>query len=644
MNIANQPADSSPEPAPESTPGSDGRAEAKSARAGRFRRIARGIPHRVALYTRLYFRRLMASRLRDSEVALLILAVAIGAAVSVVTCLTGEALVLIRIALFGTIYAAHLSSAVGVDPLRVVAVPIVGSLIYGFVAWTERRLRGRDVVDPIEANALYGGKMSLRDSIAIAVMTLFSAGIGASVGMEAAYTQAGSGLASRIGQMLRFRRQDLRTLVGCGAAAAIAAAFNAPLAGSFYAFELVVGGYSLSALAPVGMAAVTSAMVGRTFFDLKPLIDIPEQMPPGNVDFLYFTAIGVAAALIGVIAMRAVTGVESILQSWKLPRGIRPFMGGLVLAGLAFMFPQVLGSGHGAIEVTITGLTPAMLLLGLLAAKLAASAVSVGSGLRGGLFSSSLYIGALLGALIGEAAALVNPALGHESITFTLVGMGAVGAAIVGAPVTMILLVLELTGSYSITIGVIVAVLLSSFGVRQWWGYSFSTWRFHQRGLKLAGAFDIGWLTEITAETLMQRDMVFVRSSDPLDQTRAAHPAGETGQLFVLDDDGAYRGVLDVPALHLAKAPTEGTAQRVGDLLPVKQPVLPRRTPIRNVLKLFEESELEVLAVVDSTVTRKVIGYVTESYVLRRYNQELERRRSEELGHSDLFGPAEEKR
>jgi CIC family chloride channel protein len=608
-----------------------------------FRRIARGVPHRVQLYTRLIYRKLLASRVRDSEVALLILAVLIGAVVSVVTCLTGEALVLIRVFLFGSHEAVHLSSGEGIDPLRLIAVPIVGSLIYGFVAYGERRLRGRDIVDPIEANALYGGRMSLRDSISLALMTLFSAGIGASVGMEAAYTQAGSGVASRAGQALRFRRKDLRVLVGCGAAAAIAAAFNAPLAGSFYAFELVIGAYSLSALAPVGMAAVTAAVVGRTFFNLEPLMIIPQQMPPGNVDFLYFAAIGVAAAFIGVAAMRTVTGFESILQQWRLPRGLRPFCGGVVLGGLAFAFPPVLGSGHGGIEVTITQATPFVLLIGLLAAKLLASAVSVGSGLRGGLFSSSLYIGALLGALIGQLAALIDPILSTESITFTMVGMGAVGAAIVGAPVTMILLVLELTASYSITVGVIVAVLLASFGVRQWFGYSFSTWRFHQRGLKLKGAHDVGWIQDLTAETLMQRDMVFVRSSDSIEATKAQHPASESGQLFVLDDEGGYRGVIDVATLHLAASPTGGTASRVADLLPLKQPVLARKTPIRAMLQLFEESQLEVLAVVDSTVTRYVLGYCTESYVLRRYNQELERRRSEELGHSDLYGPAEER-
>jgi CIC family chloride channel protein len=607
-----------------------------------YRRFVGTVAHRAELYTRFLKSKLLNSRLRDSEVALLVVAVAIGAAVSAVTCLTGQALDLLRTLLFGDLPNQHLSSVVIGDPIRILAVPIVGSLLYGFLAWGERRLRGRDIVDPIEANALYGGKMSLRDSIAIGVMTLFSAGIGASVGMEAAYTQLGSGVASQVGQSFRLRRKDLRTLVGCGAAAAISAAFNAPLAGSFYAFELVVGSYTLATLAPIGLAAVTAAVVGRTFFGLQPLFFVPKQMPPGNVDFFYFALIGVAAALVGVCAMWAVTGTEKLLQRGHVPRGIRPFIGGLVLSAIAFLYPEVMGSGHGGVQLTVDQAFPLALIAVLLVAKTLASGISVGSGLRGGLFSSSLFIGALLGALIGECAVYFVPKLQSELVTFTLVGMGAVGAAVVGAPVTMIMLVLELTGSYSITIGVIVAVLLASFGVRQWFGYSFSTWRFHQRGLKLQGAHDVGWIQDLTAETLMQKDMVFVRTSDSLEATKAAHPAGQTGQLFVLDDNGGYWGVIDVPALHLMKPPTEGAAHRVGDLIPVKQPVLARKTPIRAILQLFADSELEVLAVVDSTVTRYVLGYCTEAYVLRRYNQELERRRSEELGHSDLFGPAEE--
>src|SRR6185437_13627747 len=183
--------------------------------------------------------RLAAGRkLRDNEVALLAMSglfgIAIGAAV---------------------VANQHLSAGGALDWWRVALVPIVGGLLAGSAQALLRRARTHEVVDAVEANALFGGKMSLTDSIGLTLLTAISSGFGASVGMEAGFTQLGSGLSSRIGQTLRLRRGDLRTVVGCGAAAAIAAAFNAPLAGAFYAFELVIGSYSPAVLAPISISA-----------------------------------------------------------------------------------------------------------------------------------------------------------------------------------------------------------------------------------------------------------------------------------------------------------------------------------------------------------------------------------------------------
>jgi len=237
-------------------------------------------------------------------VALLLIAVAIGAAVSVVTCLTGDLLTLLRIAPLRLDLCVHLSGATGIDPIRLHGGADPGQPRL----WLHRLGRAaparRDVVDPIEANALYGGKMSLRDSVALAIMTLFCRGHRRLGRMEAAYTQSGSGLASQVGQWTRSAAM-IPILVGCGAAAAISAAFNAPLAGSFYAFELVIGGYTLTRWRR-SHGRGDGRRVGRSVFGLKALIDIPDQVPPGNVDFLYFIAIGVAAALVGVATMRAV--------------------------------------------------------------------------------------------------------------------------------------------------------------------------------------------------------------------------------------------------------------------------------------------------------------------------------------------------
>jgi CIC family chloride channel protein len=583
-----------------------------------------------------------AQRARDNSITLIALAVAIGLVVGAATCLLQHLLALIHWLLFATPLIGHLSAGDADGPIRIAAVTILGCFLYGLVAAAERRWRGRDVVDPIEANALYGGRMSLRDSLSLTAMTLFSTGVGASVGMEAAYTQSGGGFASQLGQLFRMRRGDLRILVGCGTAAAIAAAFNAPLAGAFYAFELVIGSYSLAALAPVGLASVSAALVGRSVFGTYSIFLVPQQLAPTNIDFFYFVVIGFAGAGVGIAAMRAVTGVERVLQRVQMARGLRPLVAGLGLAAMALLYPQVLGAGHGAIQLTVDGVFTVGTLAGILLAKIAASALSVGPGMRGGMFSSSLFLGCLLGALIGKGAALLSPSVANFEITFTLAGMGAVGAAIIGAPVTMILLVLETTGNYDITIGVIVSVVLASFASRQWFGYSFSTWRFHQRGLRLRGAFDVGWLSDITARQLMRRDPVFVSVNETLETARQTFPVGSVKRLFVLEETGGFRGVLDTAALHLVTAPAEATAKRVGDLLPEPQePILPG-TPIRTILNQFEQQEVETLAVVGDMTARRVLGFVTEAFVLKRYNRELERRRSEELGDSELFGSSTE--
>jgi CIC family chloride channel protein len=601
-------------------------------------------PFKSRLLTRVKIALLrgLAQRVRDSAAAPVTLAVVIGLVIGTATCLLQRLLSLIHLLLFDTPLTGHLSAGDADGPIRLIAVTVLGCFLYGLVAAAERRWRGRDVVDPIEANALYGGRMSLRDSLSLTAMTLFSTGVGASVGMEAAYTQSGGGFASQLGQLFRMRRGDLRILVGCGTAAAIAAAFNAPLAGAFYAFELVIGSSSLAALAPVGLASVSAALVGRSVFGNYSIFLVPMQLPPTNIDFVYFVVIGFVGAGVGIAAMRAVTGIERILQDLKMARGLRPLLAGLGLAAMALIYPQVLGAGHGAIQLTVDGVFTTSALLGILLAKIAASAISVGTGMRGGMFSSSLFLGCLLGALIGKGAALLSPSVASFEITFTLAGMGAVGAAIIGAPVTMILLVLETTGSYDITIGVIVSVVLASFASRHWFGYSFSTWRFHQRGLRLSGAFDIGWLADITARQLMRRDPTFISVNEALETARQSFPVGAVKRLFGLEETGAFRGVVDTAALHLAPPPTEGEARRVGDLLPTpEEPILPS-TPIRSILKQFEQQEVETLAVVSDMATRRVVGFVTEAYVLKRYNQELERRRSEELGDSELFGPPDE--
>lgn len=578
--------------------------------------------------------------LRGGEVALSLVGAAIGTAVGLGVVVIRELMQFLHEVNFQLLPGRLLSEGVGLDWRRVVLVPCVGGLVVGVASWIMRRVRPREVVDAIEANALYGGRMSMIDSLNLTLLTLLSGGCGASVGLEAAYTQLGAGFASKIGRTLGLRREDLRTLVGCGAAAAISAAFNAPLAGAFYAFELIIGSYSPALLAPIAVAAVTGVFAARWTLGSDPVFFVSEALRIQGRDYAFFVLLGIGAAGLGILTMVSVTWIEKLARRLALPGWIRPMAGGLAVGGIALVAPQVLGSGHGAIEDVIRGDFPVAILLLLVPLKALASAISVGSGFRGGLFSSSLFLGAFFGRAGGALVGALLPGQPVDLAAYTLVGMGTVGAAIVGAPITMIFLNLELTANFYVSIGVTIGVIVAALIVRVGFGYSFATWRFHVRGVPILGAADVGWLHDLTIGKLMRRDAQTIPETTSLAELRLAFPLGGTKRAFLVDGQGCYAGMIltaDAHSPDLDNAPTMPTARdlRQGET----QYLLPHQT-IRAALDRFAASKLESLPVVESTNNRRIIGFVTEAYALRRYSQELERARAGDLSDTRLFGPA----
>jgi len=578
------------------------------------------------------------ARLRDSELFLLVLALAVGIAAGLGVVVINLSLGLVRMLAFGVPFGSHLSEVPGIGPPRVVVVPILGGLIVGLTATILRRWRPREVVDAIEANALFGGRMSVSDSIGLVWVTILSGGFGASVGLEAAYTQLGAAMASRIGRSVGLRRDDVRLLVGCGAAGAIAAAFNAPLSGSFYAFELIIGSYTLQALAPVGISALTAVLVVRALFASNPIFVVWHDIGLTPADYLAFFGMGLAAAGLGIATMKGVTSTERLFRAQAVPRWARPALGGLILGLVAVPFPQVLGSGHGGILQDLHGGYDLWLLAGLVIAKIVGSAISIGSGFRGGLFSSSLFLGALFGSLIGGLVLQFAPHLAADPTIYALVGMGAVAAAIVGAPMTMIMLVLETTGDFSATIGVMVGVVTASFAVRHWFGYSFATWRFHLRGLTIRSPEDVGWINELLIGPMMRRDPAVISAALSLDELHRRYPAGSTKQVFVVDDEGRLSGILDPAETHgVAETDDPNT---VGELQAAPPSYLLPGEDLRTALNRFSEARQETLPVIDNPEGRRVIGYLSEAYALRRYAHELERHRGSRPDDAGIFSPA----
>jgi CIC family chloride channel protein len=571
---------------------------------------------------------------RGSELWLVILALLVGAAGGAVVVAIGAVVDALHHVLFLIDTHERLSSAEAVPPLAVVLVPAIGGLILAVTNSFIFRPRPRRIVDPIEANALHGGRMSFRDSLTVCVQTIISTGFGASVGLEAGYTQIVSAIGSKIGVAFRLRRADLRVLLGCGAAAAIAAAFGAPLAGAFYAFELIIGTYTLAGLAPVMAASIVSIMVSRALGGDVHLLNVSAMSAFKNADLPALLVLAFLCAGIGIAIMRSVSLTERLFRRSRLPVALQPLIGGMLVGGLALIDPHVLSSGHGALKLSLDEILPALRpVLLLLLLKSAAATISLGSGFRGGLFFTSLFIGALAGKAYAAMVFALGFGIAPDPLVATIIGMCAMAVAIVGGPLTMAFLALETTGDVPITLAVLAAAIVSTITVRELFGYSFATWRLHLRGETIRSAHDIGRIRALTVGKLMRRDVRTVRSDMRIAAFRRDFPLGSTQRVVAVDGADRYAGIILVPELYALELNGDADTLTIADFLRFKTDPLEPSENIKEAMKTFDRTESEALAVIDPQ-SRRVIGLLSEAHALRRYSEELDRARRDLIGEA----------
>lgn len=563
--------------------------------------------------------------LRASEASFIVLSIGIGGAAGLLSVVLGALARTLQHFLFALSPNTRLSGVAELGLPSLLVLPLGGLIFTAFgyaVSARKRRL-----VDAVEANALHGGRMSLPDSLVISGQTVLSNGFGASVGLEAAYAQMGGAVASVLGGWLKLRRADQRTLVGAGTGAAIAAAFGAPLAGAFYAFEIVIGAYTPSAIAPVAAAALAGALVAQTFGQQPYLIDAASNVSVETHHYLIYAGLGAICALLGIVLMRAVALVERGTRRTGVPEWARPALGGLLLIPIAILSPQVLSAGHGALHADLALGASLEFILVVLVAKSAASVVSLGFGFRGGLFFASLFLGTLLGHLFAGSLTMI---IGHPVIdprNAALVGMAAFAVAVVGGPMTMAMLVLQATHDFPLTGAVVAASLVSSTIVRELFGYSFSTWRLHLRGETIKSARDVGWVKTLTAGRMMRRETKPTPAAMSIAEFRRIFPLGSTSRVVLADAQDVYAGIVVVPAAY-----TEGLDPHsaVVSLASEHDVVLTPDMDIAAVMASFDEARTDELAVLSAE--RHVLGIVSESYVRRRYTEELEKAQRELFG------------
>jgi CIC family chloride channel protein len=573
---------------------------------------------------------------RNHQLILSLVAVAVGAAAGGGSILFREAINLVQLGALGISAEEVYSLALNLPWWHLLLAPAIGGLIVGlFIHYALPGRRPHAVADVIEASALRGGRMSLRTGIAAAVASAASIGAGASVGREGPVVHLGASMASWLGQRLHLGRPSMRTVLGCGIAAAIAASFNAPIAGVFFALEVVVGHYALTAFAPIVIASVMGTIVSRLYFGNFPAFIIPPHEIVSFWEFPAFALLGVVSAAVAVALMRAIEFVERIGERSTLPVWLRPAAAGLATGFIALAFPQVLGVGYEATDTALKGGFELWLLIALVAAKTAATAICVGGGFAGGMFSPSLVIGAMLGGAYGIIATSAFPDLSSGTGAYTLIGMGAVAACIVGAPISTIFIIFELTGNFELTIAVMIAVVIASLIVQQTVGHSFFTGQLARRGINVRGGREINILRAMPVDRIMDRAVATLPPGAALADVRHRLAESPGGAVFLVGEGGRLEGMITFAGLSEHALDTSHDHELTAiDLSRRHPPALDADDDLEQAVRLFASAGEPHIPVVEDHDGMRLVGVLHEHETMLAYHRAMLEARREELGEA----------
>lgn len=523
---------------------------------------------------------------------------------------------------------------------RILLAPAIGGLLVGPLVWRflpNRRPQG--VAQVISASALAGGRMSAWTGFKAALINFVSIGVGASVGREGPVVHMGAAIGSLFAQMRHLGPRLSRTLLGCGVAAAVAASFNAPIAGVFFALEVVVGHYALSAFAPIVIASVTGTVVSRMYYGNYPAFVLPDVYEIVSFwEFPAFALLGVICAFVAISFMRSVFLVETAFNRCRIPPWARPAFAGLAVGAVAALgLPHILGVGYEATDAALLEVYSLWLLVLLAVLKTAATAVCLGAGFGGGVFSPSLFIGAMVGGAFGIVATMAFPELSSGQGAYTIVGMGAVAGSVLGAPISTILMIFELTGDYAITIAVMVGTVMASVITQQLYGRSFFHVQLERAGVTIPGGQEVGMLRSRQVSSVLDPSFETISPDTPLAEARERLVHAPWGELFVLRADGRLAGTITFQDLgdHAVDASQDAkmTAAKVMRKA-VPAGVLAVDDDLERAMEVFGVIGEAHLPVVSDRETMQLRGVAHEHALVAAYHKALVQARREERGEA----------
>ncbi len=500
----------------------------------------------------------------------------------------------------------------------VVLAPVIGGLIYGpLVSRFAPEARGHGVPEVMLAVNRLGGRMRPQVPIVKSLASALCIGSGGSVGREGPIVQIGSALGSVFGQFVRASESQLRLLVACGAAGGISATFNAPIAGVFFALELILRNFETESFGYVVLSSVAADAIGRAVFGSHPFLTLPGFTFTSPLELVLYAGLGVLAVGVGLTFVRILYAGEDLAD--RLWRGRseawRPAVGGLLLGLLLLAVPQMYGVGYPVLERAVAGHYVVLVLLGLLAAKIFATSLTMWIGGSGGVFAPSLFMGVMLGSAYGAVVHHLLPHLAAAAGAYGLVGMGAVFAAATRAPITGLIIIFELTGDYRIILPLMCAIVVATALSNAITKDTIYTLKLRRRGIDI-DAPPPSRLAQITIAEAMGRPPRPLNPSQPLHKIIARFARERTDSLPVIDDDGSLIGIVAAGDVEQAiNQESDGTTNAT--TLARDVPHLAAADSLEDATQALASTDDEGLPVTDEH--DQLIGWITHRRVLRAY-------------------------
>lgn len=547
--------------------------------------------------------------------------------------------------------------------LSYLLVPLAGALLVGpLIAWFAAETKGHGVPEVMQAMVLKGGRIRPRVAVAKVIGSALCIGTGGSAGREGPIVQVGAALGSSMGQVLRLSDERVKNLVACGAAGAIAATFNAPIAGVAFAIEVLMSELQVRMFGNVVIASVSASIVSQMYLGDNPAFSVPRYSMQSPLAMFLFLLLGLAAALAAVMFIRVLGWFEEKFDSWTFPLFLKPAIGSLLLGllGIGYLYlsggtgdvsaggapgqdlvagmPHFYGSGFDFMEEALQGNVGFLVLALLVIVKPLATSFTLGSGNSGGVFAPSLFIGAMLGGALGRIFAAVNSDIAGPPGAYALVGMAAVFAAAARAPLTALLIVFEMSNDYSMILPLMVAAVTASIFAQWLYPDSIYTHKLTRRGIRFVQGRDMDVMQGVTVSEVMNRNPEVVHLRMPLAELYRKFQETNYLGFPVLD---AHERLCGIVTLQDMERVLSDNVIRLRGLtvenVAVKDPltVFPDE-PIWTAIQKMAPRDLARLPVVSRDGSGRLLGLISRSDILRAYDVALVRKQRGQLLGGDI--------